>query len=68
MAGLNGCFSVYYFEVVVHLYGVKGTEKRRGWKGLLVAPDTVSCLLCALPDPSHADLYSEHPPQQMLEY
>lgn len=63
-AGLNGYVSVYYFEVLVHLYGVKGTEGMGGWKALLVAPDRVSCLFCALPDPSHADLYSEHPPNK----
>lgn len=39
-------------------------ERREGRKGLLFALDTVSCLCCALPEPRHADLYSEHPPNK----
>lgn len=61
---LNGCFLFYYFELVVHLYGMKGMEGRGGEKGLLVAPNIASCLLCASPEPRHADLYSEHPPNK----
>lgn len=39
-------------------------ERRGGGKGLLVGPDTVTCLCCALPERRHADLYSEHPPNK----
>lgn len=46
------------------LYGTNVVERRGGWKGLLVAPDTVFCLCHALPEPRHADLYSEHPPNK----
>lgn len=60
-ADLNGCFWFYYSELVVHLYGIKGMEGGGGRKGLLVAPDTASCLLIALLGPRHADLYSDHP-------
>lgn len=63
-ADLHGWFLFYYFELVVQLYGIKGMEGRGGGKGLLVASDTASCLLCALPEPRHADLYSEHAPNK----
>lgn len=39
-------------------------ERRGGGKGLLVTPDTVTFLCCALPEPRHADLCSQHLPNK----
>lgn len=63
-ADLNGCFSFYYFELLVHLHGIKGTEGSGGGKGFLITRDIASCLLCALPEPRHAHSSSDHPPNK----
>lgn len=59
---LNEWFLFYYFEPTYNSSVCdEGEEGRAGGIDLLVAPNTASYLLSALPESRQADLYSDHP-------